>query len=323
MDTDTGYLLLLKYIQGDCKDDEYLKILNWIDASRENKEFYYNLKAIWYAKKVESYSQHLDIPFEKFKKKVHKIERKRIWGSFYKYAAILILCIGISIFLKNQYFGKTEMIVCKVPNSSDILLVVLSDSTKVWLNKQSTLTYPVKFGKKSRQVYLSGEAYFEVKTDPSWLFEVKTPAITVKVLGTSFNLKLLPGNKIAETTLSKGKVALFSGQGEHFGEMLPGEQTLFHSQNQVLTKRKVDTQLYTAWHLGTTLLNNASLNDIALAIESLYKIKVIVKAPALETKKYKFTLHKGQSIETVLEMLQFVATVKYVKAKDRTFIISQ
>ncbi|MDP4210813.1 MAG: FecR domain-containing protein [Bacteroidota bacterium] len=316
--------LIFKYIQGQCSPSEKEEILQWLAQSQENREVYFRFKALFYALKANSYAQntHLEQSVKSFRQKTHRTNRIRTIMAISKYAAILIIAVSIPLFLWLTRSPKQEFITAQVGTNDPIKSITLNDSTKVWLNKNSKLSYPQAFTGDERLVKLEGEAYFEVKKDSQHPFKVQTPSITICVLGTSFNVKTLNNHRLTETTLAEGKVSLQKADGKNIAVMKPGEQTNFDSQTNSLTTKEVDPELYSGWRQGALLLKNVTIAEIAKVIESMYRIHVQVNTAGLESKKYNFTFHRTQPIDTVMEMLQFIAPIKY-KIKDKQIHISK
>ena len=130
----------------------------------------------------------------------------------------------------------------RVPAGADYQ-VTLADGTKVWLNCESTLRYPVEFGNEKREVYLDGEGYFEVNKATEWPFIVNAEQMRVKVTGTKFNVKSYSTEPIAHTTLVEGSVWAYTGQTQV--QLNPSEQFRYDRGTGMTSVQKVDTELYT------------------------------------------------------------------------------
>jgi ferric-dicitrate binding protein FerR (iron transport regulator) len=135
----------------------------------------------------------------------------RLWRNFQKAAAILIIPLVLGGFFWQQFHvtDKTAVAYKEVFTSNGSRLVFnLDDGTKVWLNAGSSLKYPEKFTTLQRNVYLKGEAYFEVKSDKTKPFIVNTQSISVKATGTKFNVRAYLNQKESEVSLLSGKVSV-------------------------------------------------------------------------------------------------------------------
>lgn len=138
-----------------------------------------------------------------------------------------------------------------VPKGGEYTLT-LSDGTKVWLNSQSKLKYPVAFNDTNREVYLEGEAYFEVTKDPHHPFHVNAKdRVTIEVLGTSFNVRSYPDENKVETVLEEGSIRM--SKGKEKVTLSPGYKAVYQPEKGIETT-SVNTELYTAWRHGQYIL---------------------------------------------------------------------
>jgi len=139
------------------------------------------------------------------------VKQLRSYKQYRNYAAIaasLLILISAGLFLRYN-MTNNEINETTYAKAGNILKLKLSDGTIVWLNSKSKLTYPQSFKNKSlREIYLDGEAYFEVKKDKAHPFLVHTRNLTTRVLGTKFNVEAYSDTKLIEVTLLEGKVML-------------------------------------------------------------------------------------------------------------------
>ena len=197
-----------------------------------------------------------------------------------------------------------------VPRGGEYSLV-LSDGTKVHLNSSSELHYAVNFRGERREVFLWGEAYFEVAKDAEHPFVVHTEDMDIQVLGTSFNVNAYPGNSYAHATLEEGSVEVSrKGQSER---LVPGEQCVFDRKAKRLSVAQVDTELFTSWRNGFYRFNQTCLEDILSTLAVWYNLSVEYDDPM--TKRLRFT-GKLRRFEDVRHLLS-----KFEETGDVTFVI--
>jgi hypothetical protein len=149
-------------------------------------------------------------------------------------------------------------------------VVRLSDGTKIWLNAESELRYPVSFMKGERTVYLKGEAFFDVEKDPDSPFTVVTGEHKVTVLGTEFCVRAYPDEKYIMTTLERGKVSV--KVGDRHIDLLPGQQSNVNNNEMIV--KDVNTTLYTAWHNNKYVFDNQPLREILQTLSRWYDMEV-------------------------------------------------
>lgn len=204
----------------------------------------------------------------------------------------------------------------------------LADSTKVWLNNGSRLKYPVDFCGQEREVFLQGEAYFDVRKDPYHPFIVETGDISIQVLGTRFNISNYEEDHAIITTLEQGKVGIrMSGPGKHnqlIHELAPSQQSVFHKKSRKVQAWTVNTAKYTSWKEGKLFLMDDPLSQVKKKLERWYNVDIVIEDPALLEYRYTGTFHQ-EPLEKVLKMMT-ITPVRYTirkgsKQPDNTYSI--
>lgn len=152
--------------------------------------------------------------------------------------------------------------------------LVLSDGTRVWLNAQSSIRYPVNFGEGERRVKITGEAFFDVKHHNNNVFIVETEEYNIKVLGTKFNISSYLDQEVAAATLVSGSISISSNNSNEIEEVVvaPGEQYRYNKKNKSREIAKVDTELYTSWVDNNLRIKQMSLEDIFKILVRRYDI---------------------------------------------------
>lgn len=189
--------------------------------------------------------------------------------------------------------------------------VTLSDGSRVSLNADSELKYLVVFDEKKREVWLSGEAYFEVVQDSSRPFYVVTNTVRVKVYGTSFNVNTY-GTEGTQTVLVSGQVGICGiGSNEEY-IMKPSELVEFDHTGILRQIREVDTEVYTAWRNGRFVFEDESLEEILNRISRWYNIDIFYESE--EVKNYHFTgyMKKYEDVEVILRAISKMIDVNFI-----------
>ncbi|HAM85723.1 MAG TPA: anti-sigma factor [Butyricimonas sp.] len=199
--------------------------------------------------------------------------------------------------------------------------VVLEDGTRVWLNADSRLKYPVVFPGSERRVILEGEAYFEVARDTNRPFLVETGVQSLRVLGTAFNVYAYPDEPDIYTTLVYGSVALSAGGQRHERVLVPGEQAVYHVRNGNFTVGKVDVSQVAAWKKGLFVFENQNLEQIMLKLARWYNVMVFFRNEAARTIEFKGNLPKYSDFRLVLQVIEKSSNVKF-DVKGETVIVS-
>lgn len=190
----------------------------------------------------------------------------------------------------------------------------LSDGTKVWLNADSKLKYPVSFdGEKTREVELEGEAYFEVAKakvkNKNVPFVVKSKGQTLEVLGTEFNLNTFR-NKVI-TTLVEGsvRVSMDNKSPNQYHVLKPNDQLIHDDQSKKVTIKQIDTYYVTAWRTGDFAFDNVPLQDVMDDIARWYGVDVEYKVN-VEDIRFSGKVSKFEDIETLLRTIEWTGSVK-------------
>lgn len=180
--------------------------------------------------------------------------------------------------------------------------ITLSDGTKIYLNSGSSIKYPVKFIKGvHREVFLIGEAFFEVTEDTEHPFVVTSDNLAVTVLGTAFNVKAYPEDKEINTVLVSGSVGLSNKSAPNSNSMLlePGHKASWNKTSNMVAMEAVDTDLYTSWIHGRLVLKRTPFVQIVPKLQRHYNVSIKNDYPALNDKVFT----ASYDIETIEEAL--------------------
>jgi hypothetical protein len=199
--------------------------------------------------------------------------------------------------------------------------ITLSDNSKVWLNSGSKLVYPVKFVAKKREVFLEGEAIFEVSHDENHPFFVLTQSLDVKVLGTVFNLCAYSDEKTVSTVLESGSVELrfdsniFTGQKKE--TMIPGMQAIFNPESKSLIQSMVKAKDYMSWKDGYVVLEKNSLESIAKRLSRYYNVSIEFENPELAAETFSGYLDLRNTAIQVLELISEIIDIEVLQVDDQ------
>ncbi|MCK3683902.1 FecR family protein [Maribellus sp. YY47] len=221
---------------------------------------------------------------------------------------------------KKEEVHKAEIIynTLKVPRGGQFFLV-LSDSTRVWLNSESELHYPVTFPDKRREVTLVGEAYFEVTKNKNKPFIVHSDNQQIEVLGTSFNVSAYQNNESIKTTLVEGRVKVNSSSQELFLD--PSFQAVVDRANGNLSKQLVKPELYISWKDGNYYFENESFETILKTISRWYDFEYEFRNPAAKEIQFTGSINREQKIETIFQIIEETQRIK-MTAYEKKLVIN-
>ena len=189
-----------------------------------------------------------------------------------------------------------------------IFKVTLADGTAVWLNANSSLSYPSRFEGGKRHVRLSGEAYFQVARNEKMPFVVETNSVVTKVLGTEFNVKAY-AHHASHVTLVKGSVDVASRQGRTSLRLHPGEDATI-APNGTLTSRMVDTDVYAYWKEGYFYFDNTKIVDVMRSLGEWYNMDVVFKNSHAMHPRIHFFCEQERGIAAAVDLFNMLGKAK-------------
>ena len=188
--------------------------------------------------------------------------------------------------------------------------IVFSDGTRVWLNSDSRLIYPLRFGEGARRVELSGEAYFEVSYHNDQPFVVATPGQQTTVLGTEFNIYAYGDETGTITTLVKGRIRIVTDAGA-VADLQPGEQAYVADHNGDILIRQVDTYPFTSWKDGLICIDQQPLEQVMRQLSRWYDIHFEVIDDAVRGIVFYGDIPKANTLTSVLSTLSEASQVTF------------
>lgn len=201
--------------------------------------------------------------------------------------------------------------------------IVLSDSTHVILNAGTSIKYPVKFIKgKKREIYLTGEAFFEVAKDAGHPFIVNASGLNVRVLGTKFNVSAYPEDGTTKTMLVEGSVGLYQDiayNPETTTFLKPGHVASFNKTNKDISVEKAESSLYTGWMDGNLIFRHVPFKNIIKKLERHYNVVITNHNKTLGTELFTASFDNS-TLEQVFQTFQNNYGLEYSINKDEIII---
>ncbi len=308
--------LLISYIKGNATDQEKVTITRWLDADPDHMREYLVLC------KLHDITIWQEVPHNSQEQKPRKRAAllKRLSIEALKIAAVVTLA-----FFAFQYFFTIPqpdkpivMQTLHVP-AGQRAEITLVDGTSVWLNANTTLTFPNQFTKGVREVQLEGEGYFDVITDKTKPFFVKTEKYDVKVWGTEFNVMAWPGHGIFETALLEGSVEVMYA-GDDKGSFIQPDQRIY-LENGRIVRGPINHYNHFLWKDGIISFNNESFPEMVKKLELYFDLKIEVKNDKLL--KYHCTgkFRTKDGVEHILKVLQLSNDFSF-KIDDKSNVIT-
>lgn len=252
------------------------------------------------------------------------VKTKSIFSRLAPYAAaasILLFLFSAVYFLNVK--PKEEIIIAFneiIVPKGEIQRVILPDSSLVYINSDSKLSYAQNFGEKTREVYLEGEAWFDVKHNPKKAFVVHSGENDIKVLGTAFNVYAYPDENIFRASLERGKISI-SHKNEKITDLNVDQSFTFYKdskQFEITTSKNI--QMCSSWVNGRTVFCNQSFNEILRKLGRSHNVVFDLQNEQVGKCKYTGVFSIEDDIETILGVIKLPTAFEYVVVNDTIVI---
>lgn len=205
--------------------------------------------------------------------------------------------------------------------------VTLSDGTRVWLNSGSKFVYPGTFSGETREVYLEGEAIFEVAENKEQPFLVTSVHHQIRVLGTQFNVSNYPDEPFINTVLKSGRVEIAYQSDDLFGrkksiEMEPGTKTSYNKNSLEIATTEVNVERYFSWRDGVFVFKNDDLESIMKKLSRYYNVEIQIENESLKTERFSGYLDLRDRVEQVIRTIRETTSFSYT-IEDNKIILDQ
>ena len=312
--------------------DELRYLKNLFDSCEGKVYIESMMQEVWGGSSVSENRVDYDVLFTKITSQIKRRNTpKHILLRLQRVAAILLIPIILTMFFLMKPSMDGRLLLADLdtvgPYEQEYYIpagtkskITLPDSSRIWLNANSRLIIEPNFGRETRRVRLSGEAFFEVSKNQEAPFEISVYDMNIRVLGTSFNLSAYPNNSFVEAVLVEGAIEVGSGRYASKSlkttRMKPSQRLALNKTDYRLTiEENVATDLYTAWKENRLVYNNTSMSDVAKTLERWFNVLFIIKDSELNTYTYtgKF---EDRSLEQILNFIQLSSPIAYQIKKD-------
>lgn len=295
----TNKEILHKFFRGTTTIQEEVEIRAWMEESKENEAAFFTERLLY-----DSILLNNEVAIKDRTNKT-KLRKIGFWDFFSQVAAILLFFttagLLINKYIENQN-ASHQLHTVIVPPGQRINLV-LADNSSIWLNANTTFKYPSQFSKKQRDVYLDGEAYFEVSSDEKHPFIVNTPEGGVKVTGTTFNVLAYSKYGKFETSLFEGAVGVYLKNGvEEMIDIKPKQKTIFRDGK--LEVSNIEDYDEFLWRRGLIAFNNKQLSEILAVLQQYFDTEIRIEDNCLPDNTYTGKFRQSDGIDYALRVLQ-------------------
>lgn len=313
--------LLRKYLQGNATATECRFLISYYNLF-ENEPDIIDLLSGEEKKNLKDQTQ-LAI-WNKIQKHEKKQKNRIINLSLTAAAAAIafVFCTITLIQVFNEPSVPQQTVTRKVHHHKN-RFIHLPDGSKVILCAGSKLNYPSSFaGLTKREVYLEGQAFFDIQHDASQPFVVHTGKLETTVLGTAFNIKAWPANANITVTVSRGKVKV-GNKNKTMGIISPNQQIIFNKKNAEVNKRNVDASSYLTWKEQDLFFDNLTFEEASELLAERFNVNIFFSNDFVRSKRFTTTFLKDESLEQVLKSIcEFNNAAYHYNREEKTVFIS-
>jgi ferric-dicitrate binding protein FerR (iron transport regulator) len=332
--------LISRYFSNESTGSENEILVEWLKSDPENLNLFKEYQKTWELFEKARIEKQIDVDaeWEKLAGKIQETQETRVihqqsgsadrqhgkrirqkfinrtlhlnYQRIIKMAAVILL-IAVPAFLLLRYLMQSES--TKLNASSGIIERKLADGTSVTLNMGSILEYPSRFNGVTREVILTGEAWFEVAHDKTKPFIISYGKARIQVLGTSFYVNTKNANGNIDVILTKGKVALYYNDRPSVQVLLaPGEKAEILNEQEMISKSSNDNENFLSWKTKIFVFNDEPLGEIIQALNKVYHANIKVTNNTISNCRITVTFD-NQSLESILNVLKSTVnlTIRY------------
>ncbi len=320
------------YLNGELSEQDERILFQWVNSDPENQAIFEQTKKIWESSSdpTEDFEPDTDRAWQRFKFRIdsekeyeaepHRAEQespekgkeKRLWPQFLRVAAVLAVFLGMGYFVHTTFFEENMIVLTTA--AGEKVSHTLPDSSQVWLNENSQLSYAADFNADHRMVQLRGEAFFDVKKAEGKRFTVLTDEAKTEVIGTSFNVSDYPGQPV-RVQVATGKVA-FSPRNEDNSIFLePGMEGVLE-KSSTPEKSEIEDPNFRAWQNEELVFSNTSLQQLAQTLEVYFNVQIEIDNPNLNNCRFTATFDQPDITE-ILKVLSITGNLTYNQQGNR------
>ena len=298
--------LLYRFFEGTTTIEEEESVRNWIESSDDNYADFLRERKTYDA-------LLLSTPSKISRQSFHQHLTPWIVSTV---ASIALLVIATGLFFYAESSKSQQYNTIIVPPGQRINLI-LADNTNVWLNANTTFRYPSKFARKNREVFLDGEAWFDVSKNKKKPFIVKTDQGEVRVTGTTFNLEAYSEYKNFVTSLFEGSVDIYQNNAK-LATLKPNQKGMLQNDRYFIST--IDNTDEYLWRNGLIAFNNMKLEDILLELEKYFDIQIEINTKKLPQHRYTGKFRQADGVDYALRVLQKSIHFSYNRDDEKQII---
>lgn len=324
--------LVAKYLSGESTTEEEAELASWINTSEANRRIYEQVKQAWAEGQRDSAPERLArgkamvfgrIRQDKLQTNVSELPPCAWWKgtSVVSQVAAALLVVALSWYGYTRIQPQDQAVALRtVENDGEPKEFLLPDGSTVWLNSESQIRYADNFPGKVREIFLNGEAFFDVKRDESKPFIVHAGSLATQVLGTSFNIRAYVERSDIEVTVSSGKVSVFDSTGVK-ERLVMDQQISYKKSTGRFTRQSVSSRNTSLWKEGELFFDSVTFGEVAQILERRYQVYIQFDDNKTKNCPVSARFSKDESLQQILYMLGLVTNTEPIFNNDRNIRI--
>lgn len=324
--------IIAYYLEHDVSERNRDRVLERIVDTMDDKDVSESLSSLWAQSDSASMDEgEISAAYERLR--ITNVEKKKSkylkLFTWQRIAAVIIPLVMLVVFGKLYVQMSDELKASQVVAmlqehtvSDECKTIALADGTQVRLNQSSVLLYPEKFSGKERKVFLTGEAFFDIKHDGRHPFHVSTPYFDITDLGTSFSVSSYATDVEVSTTLKTGKIELKIVGEDKVYSMKPNDQLVYNVKTKAVDLRQVtDEDDGLSWRNRQISLDDVTLAEAARIMGDVYGVKFVFRSSRYRNTKITVHFNRGESLKKALAIVgNLVPGLEYELKKDKVII---
>ena len=311
--------LLDRYLKGETTARENELVENWLAENNNENNEWQNLDETGRGQWLNELFSDIEGTIDAADNNIVPMHPKRTWWRSIA-AAAAILIVASALLLEwpaiHDRFYAPELATLTAPANGK-QMIALADGSQVWVNAGAVLKYPKSFNGKTREVYLSGEAYFDIVHKSSQPFIVHTGKVLTTVLGTAFNIN---AGKTVVVTVTRGKVSVIAYK-QLLGYVTPDEQISYNTVSNEHTQTTVDAAKVIAWQQNDIHFEDITFENAAKQLQQQFNVKISFANDKVKNCRFSGTAVRGKNLDQILKVLCAFNNASYQHKPDGSIVI--